>query len=186
LDRPERWKGSAQHVRTWLAMAPGCNPAERFKQWPPQRYAQLVGELGNLPGLGVVIVGGPSDIETAKQIVEAQSHVVAPIRDLTGQLSLHETAAVIQECALIVGGDCGLLHVGACLGVPVVLLSGPARPTITGAYGNGVTVLESDHHCVGCYERELRIDPRCGSPQCMLSHQPDAVAAAVAELLTDG
>ena len=197
--RPYRWVVSPAEARvaearlpsaqrTYIAVTPGSNPRERFKRWPPKMYADLLDRLSQDDRVACVIVGGPSDVAVAQEIrggvpAERRARVV----DLTGKLTLAESAAVLARCAVVVGGDCGLTHLGAALGRNVVVLAGPTRPEVTLPFGPSVTQLRSGHYCTGCYEKRLRIDPDCPRPACMEWHRPEVVAMharAAAGLLT--
>lgn len=75
-----------------------------------------------------IVVGGINDKKLA-------SNLTVPILDLTGQLSLRETAAVISLSDLYLGNDTGMLHMAATFKKPVVLISREAKDKMNDAPG---------------------------------------------------
>ena len=111
--------------RPRVAMHPG---GEHFpaKRWPPQRFAELADRLAEQRGCRVVLVGGPDDVALAQEI--RRHATVAEILDLTGRLSLLETAAVLAAVDAFVGNDSAPLHMAEAVGTPAVGLFGPSDP----------------------------------------------------------
>ena len=48
-----------------------------------------------------------------------------PVLDSTGKLPLMHTAALLQQCRLLLSNDSGLMHMATALRVPVVAIFGP-------------------------------------------------------------
>lgn len=99
-----------------VALAPGAGTAHR--RWPPERFAAVAGALV-ADGASVVVVGSASDAQAARVI----TGTVSGAADLTGRLSLRETAAVLERCRLGVVNDSGVAHVAAAVGTPLVWIS---------------------------------------------------------------
>lgn len=93
--------------------------AWEMKCWPPEHYQELIQKMS---AQKFVLLGGPQDRELCKNI-----RSVAPERvlDLSGQLSLKESCAVISILPASCGADTGLFHAADTLGRPVVGLMGP-------------------------------------------------------------
>ncbi|MCX8042503.1 MAG: glycosyltransferase family 9 protein, partial [Desulfobacterota bacterium] len=77
----------------------------------------------------------------------------APIRNLTGRLSLRMTAALLHSAALLVSLDSGPMHLSCAVGTPVVGLFGPTAPWRTGPFGSGHHIIRKDLSCSPCYRR---------------------------------
>ncbi|WP_429912441.1 glycosyltransferase family 9 protein [Glycocaulis sp.] len=118
-----------------LALAPAA--AARFKEWAPERFAELALALtapaGALAGAHVALFGGPGDEATARavtsQLDPGRTH------DFTGQLDLVETGACLSQAALFVGNDSGLMHMAAAAGTPTLGLFGPTDERVYGPWG---------------------------------------------------
>ena len=70
----------------------------------------------------VLLGGGIEDKRRADIILERCSSL--PISSAVGELSLRETAALLERCQLFVGNDSAPMHLAAAGGVPVVKICG--------------------------------------------------------------
>jgi heptosyltransferase-1 len=114
-----------------IALNLGASTAE--KRWPVDRWASLAEAL-IAEGRTVALVGGAQDVDAASGIVPTLGESPRLI-DFAGKTTLRGTAAVIKECALLVTGDTGPMHIAVAVGTPVIGLFGPTRPLRTGPYG---------------------------------------------------
>jgi ADP-heptose:LPS heptosyltransferase len=153
-----------------IALAPGGKPLHRWrhKRWP------YFGELASLlrarrPDARVCVVGTRDD--------ECPEGVV----DLRGRLSLAETAWALQGCALVVGNDCGPMHVADAVLAPALVLFGPTCEVKNGPRNRGVT-LTSGAPCSPC-QYDLDLLDSCRDPICMLRLSPERVAAEAERML---
>jgi heptosyltransferase-2 len=106
--------------RPLLALAPGARwPTKR---WPVERFAAVAQELAHTRDAAVVILGGPDDVPLAQELCHRLS---VPVLNSTGTLSLMQTAALLQQCRLLLSNDSGLMHMATALKVPVVAIFGP-------------------------------------------------------------
>lgn len=98
-----------------------CVGAKHFtKRWPVERFEELAEQL-HVRGAHLLLLGGAEDRNTAAAILR---RVPDRIVDLTGALSLMETAAAMTSCAVVVANDSGLMHMATAVGTPVVALFG--------------------------------------------------------------
>jgi heptosyltransferase II len=104
-----------------VTLSPGAVGAG--KAWPPGHYAALARALVK-DGASVWILGGPSEREIAKQIVQAAGNRV---RDLTGT-DLRNAILALAAADISVTNDSGLMHVSAAIGAPTVAIFGPTSP----------------------------------------------------------
>lgn len=106
----------------------------RFRQWPPGRFAELATRLvENAPDRRIILTTGPDQADLAARVAaEARDGFGvdgAPIA-VWSDLTLAELRSLIGRCALYIGGDSGPLHVAATTGVPIVALYGPTLPRV--------------------------------------------------------
>jgi heptosyltransferase-2 len=149
------WDGRAPLV----ALAPGA-AFGGAKRWPPERFAELAVALSR-DKIRTVIVGGPGDMRTGRDVVGALGAEGTAI-DLVGHTDLPTLAGVLASCRRLVTNDSGAMHVAAALGVPVTALFGPTREHETHPLGSAeALVLTNPVWCRPCMLRECPIDHRC-------------------------
>lgn len=110
-----REQGLSNGVRL-VAVAPGS--IQPHKRWPLQSFETLIRSILDLyADVHIVIIGTPTDKALGSVLV-----TVAPkrIHNLAGVTSITQSAALLQECALLVGNDGGAMHLGDAMGCKVV------------------------------------------------------------------
>ncbi|MBS1721877.1 MAG: glycosyltransferase family 9 protein [Armatimonadetes bacterium] len=105
------------------------------KQWPLDRFFELREGLSE----PVVWIGGPNE--------RAMLEPSRPEGDLSGQLSLLETAAVLQRCSVLVTNDSGPMHLAGAVGTPVVALFGPTSCERFRPPGQGHVLIQGTCKC---------------------------------------
>ena len=110
----------------FAVLHPGTARREKF--WPAARWVEVAQWLEQR-GMRVVMTGTGAGLEE-KDVKWIREHVPSRLRlvDLTGRLSLPETAAVIRRAQLAVGVDSMAMHLAALAEVPQVVLFGPTNP----------------------------------------------------------
>jgi ADP-heptose:LPS heptosyltransferase len=108
--------------QTYVGLAIGSG--ESFKNWPPERFAVLARELHER-GIRSVLLKGFQD----SQYADAISRMVPDVIDPGGLTEpIDGIVAVAERLALVVANDCGIAHVCAAAGRPIVSLFGPTDP----------------------------------------------------------
>lgn len=112
-----------------VAVHPGSgSPA---KNWPVERFVEVVRRLWARGGEAVAVVG---EADAAEAAVLARELPDVPV--LAG-LTLVELAATLAECAAFLGNDSGIAHLAAAVGLPVVALFGPSDADVWAPRGRG-------------------------------------------------
>ncbi len=93
------------------------------KHWFDDAWRTLIPMIHEQLKMPVVMLGGPGDTDAAKNISDG-----IDIIDLTGTTSLLEANALISRCALLIGVDTGLTHLGSAWEKPTVALFGSTCP----------------------------------------------------------
>ncbi len=101
----------------FIVLFPGASIPERC--WGVENFGHLAARFRGA-GIPVIVVGGRED-STAGSVILRDT----PGLNLAGKTSLAETAGVLNRAQVLVGGDSGVLHIGAGLDVPTVSLFGP-------------------------------------------------------------
>lgn len=113
--------------------------ARAYKRWPAEYWAELASALA-VRGWGLVFVGDRNDAHTVAHILTLLPASASTL-DLTGQTTLRSLAATLAECALVISGDTGPMHLAVAVGTPVVALFGATDPRRHGPYGGRNMVL---------------------------------------------
>ena len=170
LLHPERVTPIALHLGAGFASK--CLPIEQF--------ALVVNALQQQDlTRRFVVVGGS---EEKSLVEELRQGVATEIVDLTGGLSLLQTAAVLERCRLFIGNDSAPMHLAAAAGTPVVTFFGPSEPWKFHPYRVPYRLLEVDLECRPC-DYVHCIWPEPLRYQCMTRQSAEAIVAAAEELL---
>jgi ADP-heptose:LPS heptosyltransferase len=125
--------------RPYAVLAPAISETPEGERWPAARYAELAKALQK-SGIDVVIGGTMKDGDAARSI----QHQAPGARDLTGGPDLARLALLCARARVVVGADCGLLHLAAATGAPTVVIYGRAGDPAQRAPRGHVTVLQAE------------------------------------------
>jgi lipopolysaccharide heptosyltransferase I len=133
-----------------------ANPFSRWrsKEWPVDRWADLIGWMRSETDEPIVIVGGPAE-ESRGEVLEGMLGA-DPTTSLVGRLTLDQALCLYRRARLMISGDTGPMHAAAALGTPVVALFGPTLPERTGPWGEEHIVLQALRPP---YHHAYRFDP---------------------------
>jgi len=140
-----------------VGFAPGAAYGHA-KQWPPDRVAQVIGEISR-HGVAAVMVGAGADRDTGRAIESSLPPGVRVV-NLIGCTSLRQLVGIVARCAAFVSNDSGAMHIAAALGVPLTAMFGPTDERVTAPAGDA-DVITRDVFCRPCMLRECPIDHRC-------------------------
>ncbi len=101
------------------------------KEWPAERYAELVDRLAER-GIRTAIVGGRSEREVAAAHTVERLARTPPL-DLL-EWDLRKLVYVLSKADALVSPDTGPLHIAVALGTPSVALMGYTNPKRVGPY----------------------------------------------------
>ncbi len=102
------------------------------KDWPAERYAELVDRLHGELEARVALVGAPSERErAAAEVIRARA--AEPPLDLLAW-DLRRLVRLIEQADVIVSPDTGPMHIAVALGTPVVAMVGHTNPRYGGPY----------------------------------------------------
>jgi heptosyltransferase I len=103
------------------------------KDWPAERWADVIDVLYEKHGITSVLVGGRSAVEQA-----AEETIMARARHAprsTLGCTLREMVTVLSRSELVLSPDTAPMHIANALGRPVIALFGATDPRRTGPYG---------------------------------------------------
>lgn len=155
----------------YVALAPSA--AFPLKRWPLAHWLELVKKF---PEKNFVVLGGPED--TFLKIFEEMG---SRVLNLSGKLSMLESAAVITHAKSLISNDTGLMHVAEQYGTSAIALMGPApfgfpsRPQ--------TKILELNLPCRPCSKHG---QGPCVNPEfqkCLKDISPSVVSDVLSEVL---
>jgi heptosyltransferase-2 len=150
------------------------------KLWPIEYFAELARRVAGELDHDVLVMCGPGEVETAKEIVRlAESRRVFSMAEQP--LGIGTAKACIRRSRLMVSTDSGPRHVAAALGCSVITVYGPVLPV----WGRNPTVDAVDIYledlpCIGCGRRTCPL----GHHKCMRGLSVDRVFQEVAAWMT--
>jgi len=113
------------HAALRLALHPGSG-GER-KNWPEERWAELLQKLVNSTEFDLLLVGGEAEGERLQRLAAA----LPPARTRVAQsLPLPELARLLARCRGFVGHDSGISHLAAALALPTLVLWGASKEVV--------------------------------------------------------
>jgi heptosyltransferase-2 len=160
--------------RRIIGIAPGATygPA---KKWLADRFAAVADRLSMDLNVQVVLFGGKTDQETAREVCnQAGTNII----NLAGKSTLVESIYLISQCRLFISNDSGLMHVAGALNIPTVAIFGSTNPATTSPAGEKTVLVRKEVECSPCLKKTCPIDFRC-----MTMITVDDVVAAANTLL---
>jgi len=168
---PAPWLPQAK-LTPYVALVIGA--AHATKRLPTEQIIQLCHKLPK----PVLLLGGPGEAEEGQAIARAVGDQVV---NLCGELRLHQSASVVEQAAVVVTHDTGLMHVAAAFARPVISIWGNTVPEF-GMYPynpqNHFMAFQSevkDLACRPCSKIGHQACPQ-GHFRCMLSQPLDQIA----------
>ncbi len=105
--------------------------ARNYRNWDVRNYAATIEHLESQYDARIVLTGGPSAPELEYGAALASD---SDARNLVGQSSLKQLAALIQAADLVICPDSGPAHMATAFGTTVIGLYATSNPDRTGPY----------------------------------------------------
>jgi ADP-heptose:LPS heptosyltransferase len=135
-------------------------PSWPVREWPHESWVALVHELKKEGDVQIVQLGTDSHFDIGKVELKPIPGVVS----LVNQLTLEESAAIIELADVFVGIDSGLLHIAVSVGTSSVGLWGATSPQFRFSVANRRLFVVSPVECQGCHHRVPRLHWITGCP----------------------
>jgi len=121
LDTPAALRvAAAPATRGPLVVHPGAGGA--WKQWPVERFAEVIAAVTAHRTLPVVVHQGPADAAAAGALLSR----IGRVAERLVEPELTALAHVLAGARAYLGGDSGVSHLAAAVGAPSVILFPPA------------------------------------------------------------
>lgn len=109
-----------------------------WRDWPVERYAQLIQLCVHHLNAEIFVLGGEDQGERLRELGTFFVGEAKPYHDLVGQFSLAESAALLAGARALVSTDTGIMHLGFAVGTHVVAIIHCNNPSSrVGPYGYG-------------------------------------------------
>jgi ADP-heptose:LPS heptosyltransferase len=153
------------------------------RRWPAQNFAELGNLLQEKWDARVVLLKGPDDGPAVEKTAAGLRH---PPAVAGGELSLRETAALVEQMDVMVSNNSIWMHAAAAVRTPVVGLFGPASPSNYHPWGDPEITkwIASPAECAPCWDRQNTV--QCTDPHCMTDIAVSKVGSVVDGLLNRG
>jgi ADP-heptose:LPS heptosyltransferase len=177
LDEALRWLALNRQRpnKKLVAICPGAKQPANF--WPVERFVEIGKRLIANGKYELMVVGGPAEVQVGDQMVKAWRAGL----NASDQFSVLGSAALLSQCAFIIGLDTGTTHLAAALGTSCVALYGAREnPGRWEPLGEGHIVLRKKVPCAGCRLIEAPC-PIAGHP-CMMGLDVETVWRAVLQM----
>jgi heptosyltransferase-1 len=124
--------------RPRLVLQLGGGRRASWRDWPVERYAELLRLAGRELDADIFILGGEDQAERRAELARLFGDEPKPYHDLVGKLSLSESAALLAGAKALVSTDTGIMHLGFAVGTRVGALIHCNNPAArVGPYGYG-------------------------------------------------
>ncbi len=153
------------------------------KIWPSNKWIELAVQLIDRFGSRLILVGGPSERDTNREIVSQITKIrpAGAILNLTEQTSFLDLIALFRQVDLVIGADTGPVHLSAATGKPsVVGVYGSTPIERLGPYGPQCRTVALNLWCQPCYSKVCPL----GTIECLNKLEASTVVSAVLELLS--
>ena len=109
-----------------------------WRDWPVERYAQLLRLCAHELIAEIFVLGGEDQEERLRELDGFFVNEAKPYHDVVNKLSLAESAALLAGARALVSTDTGIMHLGFAVGTRVVAIIHCNNPAPrVGPYGYG-------------------------------------------------
>ena len=123
---------------TRIVLQLGGGRRAAWRDWPVERYAQLIRLCAHELDAAIFVLGGEDQKARLKELDGYFKGDAKPYYDVVGKFSLAESAALLASAKALVSTDTGIMHLGFAVGTRVVAIIHCNNPaTRVGPYGYG-------------------------------------------------
>ncbi len=170
------------HNLNYIALVPGAS--YYTKKWPKEYFRELVRKISDSSDIKrrIIILGRGREEEEAGKFIADENRSLCT--DLTGKLSLQETAAVLKFADVVVTNDNGPMHLAECFDKKILAVFGSTTEEFGFfPYSTNYKVIEADGlNCRPCTHFGRKTCPK-GHFRCMTDITPDQVMNKISEML---
>ncbi|HWO02654.1 MAG TPA: glycosyltransferase family 9 protein, partial [Blastocatellia bacterium] len=163
-----------------IGFQPGSSPTMAWKQWPIDRYREVIARLmSDSPGSRIILFGSALEEEMVRTMAAGLGPRVAVA---AGKTSVKQAAALIERCDLLVCNDSGLMHAAVAVGTPVVAIYGPTDFRRTAPLGGIHRIIRHELPCSPCFkldgDEQVHL---CPHHDCLMTIDAEEVSEAISQ-----
>lgn len=147
-----------RHDQPVIGLNTGSGARFAGKRLPVSTTLELIEKFSTRMNALIFILGGQDEVERNRAISQRSKYPVVN----TGSHPIHDFAAIIRECDLVISGDTTAMHIAIGVKVPVVAYFASTCASEIELYGRGVKVI-SGISCAPCYKKLCPIGEQCMS-----------------------
>lgn len=136
----------------------------KTKILPAVKIVEVIKKL-NQP---VILLGGPDDVERAKEVLSAVESQKSIVESLVGKINLEQSASIVKNADAVLTNDTGLMHIAAAFHKHIVSVWGNTVPEF-GMYPYLPNEPERCH-IVECKDVRCRPCSKLGFKDCPKKH----------------
>lgn len=134
----------------------GAGTRWQYKQWSLDGYIELIEKLNSNKEIGILLYGGPDEIERNKILKEKYNNLI----DTGTNNSLRQFFSLLDLCDVLVTSDTMALHAATALKKKIICLFGPTSYNEIEDYGRIEKVIP-DLDCLVCYKPKCDFKTTC-------------------------
>ena len=164
-----------------IGFQPGSSPTMAWKQWPIDRYREVITRLmADSPGSRIVLFGSAPEEEMVRAVADGLGPRVTVA---AGKTSVKQAAALIERCDLLVCNDSGLMHAAVAVGTPVVAIYGPTDFRRTAPLGEVHRIIRHELPCSPCFkldgDEQVHL---CPHHDCLMTIDADEIFEVITQV----
>lgn len=105
-----------------VGVAPSAG--SKIKEWPEERFSEVINHLLSRHNAWVLVIGGPSDKDIVSRVIARSDHS-SRVLNTQGIFNMDETKALISKLNLFVSVDTGPVYIAEAFKVPTIDIVGP-------------------------------------------------------------
>jgi ADP-heptose:LPS heptosyltransferase len=102
------------------------SPTQR-KSWRPERFSAVAEHLIQRHGMNILLLGAPSERPAVQALTD---RIGERARNVAGETSLTQLAALLSLCSAGVTLDTGILHIGRAVALPMAVIAPAWSPPV--------------------------------------------------------
>ncbi len=123
-----------------IAIAPAVGNKRANRAWCLSKWHKLIQMLA--PDFKIFIIGSAEDQNITDNFKNTEY-----LTNVSGQLSLTQTASLLKTCKVLISGDTGPAHLSIAVGIKVIGLYGPTQLTRSGPFDNEINSISHNELC---------------------------------------
>ena len=136
----------------------GCSELYPNKKMTVEQHAELIERLRDVPGLRMVLLGGPEDTHRNAEIVRRTGRSVVSTPTTEG---VRRGLCAIELCDLVISGDSFGMHAAVALGKPVIVWFGVSSAVEIDLFDRGVKLIPEGLACSPCWKQQCPYNLEC-------------------------